>query len=311
MANSILSNNPTQLLTKAKVNVSDWLEYTPTFQGFGTPTNVKFFYRRNGASLDVYGSFIVGVTSATEPRIGLPNSLTIAISNTSNAVNIVGQFARGSATTLTSFSVLATNGDNFVNLGTNLSGNSALALIAPAASSIIGDGESVSFEFSVPIQGWSSEAEFLAPLVQPKTAHLRVPPNNNQILGSDVVVNLDTVDGFDKSIVSLSSNQFSLEKGKYLVEYKISAAHSGTGESFGKVDLYNVTDGITVQSGIVFGGGNGFVRGVMEGYSSFEITEGKVYELRASNVANSGTHTLFLGIATSDDNGHVKITKLL
>lgn len=57
---------------------TDWQSYTPTFQGFGTPTSVEFQYRREGPDLVVRGKFVSGTSTAVEARIGLPTGLTSA-----------------------------------------------------------------------------------------------------------------------------------------------------------------------------------------------------------------------------------------
>jgi hypothetical protein len=49
--------------------------YTPTFTGFGTPTNVNFTWCRAGNRIKVMGKFTSGTTTAVEARISLPNSL--------------------------------------------------------------------------------------------------------------------------------------------------------------------------------------------------------------------------------------------
>src|SRR5690606_14204021 len=45
---------------------SDWQTYTPTFQGFGTVSNVAFKYRKNGPNLEIEGVFTTGTPTATE-----------------------------------------------------------------------------------------------------------------------------------------------------------------------------------------------------------------------------------------------------
>lgn len=57
--------------------VGPWLSYTPTFTGFGTPTNISFFYRQNGNTYDIRGFFTAGTVSATDGTMTLPNGYSI------------------------------------------------------------------------------------------------------------------------------------------------------------------------------------------------------------------------------------------
>lgn len=73
--------------------ITEWQSYTPTFQGFGTPTNVSVRWRQNGGSVEVEGKFTVGTPTATTAYFTLPNSY-----NTSSALpsgtSLVGKCVR-------------------------------------------------------------------------------------------------------------------------------------------------------------------------------------------------------------------------
>lgn len=314
MANSILSNNPSQLLTKAKTNVSDWTAYTPTFQGFGTVSAVNFLYRRVGDSIEISGTFQVGTPTATEGQFGLPSGLTIDSAKVPT-IRSVGHIVRNEGTAVTKYyTALATGGDNFLNFSTMHKGDALNPLLATNGASLVASGDVVSLQATVPIQGWSSEAEFLAPLVQPKTAYLRYSNATAPIVvGSNTQVPLDEQDG-DSSILSLSSNQFTLKSGEYQIDYVFSMWANGTGFALGQVQLYDVTNSQVVSRGTSAGGdGNNY--GTIApsiGGSTVTVTEDTVFEIRANNVLNSGAHTLQMGDAAfTDEKGHVKITKLL
>jgi hypothetical protein len=54
---------------------NDWVSYTPSTQGFGTPTSANYFWRRDGDSAQFMISFTSGTTTATEARINLPSGI--------------------------------------------------------------------------------------------------------------------------------------------------------------------------------------------------------------------------------------------
>lgn len=132
--------------------VTDWVSYTPTFTGFGTPTNVSFFWRRSGDSLEINATFTTGTCTATEARISLPSGLTIDVSKISG--NLVVGYG-GLAGSTTPVNVLATGGHTYFRFGPN----SNLSTIANNASSIFSNATAVSFQAFVPITGWSSNVQ--------------------------------------------------------------------------------------------------------------------------------------------------------
>ena len=56
---------------------TDWIAYTPSFTGFGTATNVSFFYKRNGDSIDIRGSFAAGTCTSDIAQVSLPSGLSL------------------------------------------------------------------------------------------------------------------------------------------------------------------------------------------------------------------------------------------
>lgn len=55
---------------------SKWTAYTPTINGFGTPTGVNFAWRRVGDSIQILGSFTTGTVSASTAEFTLPSGVT-------------------------------------------------------------------------------------------------------------------------------------------------------------------------------------------------------------------------------------------
>jgi hypothetical protein len=144
--------------------VTDWQSYTPTISGFGTPTNVSFFFRRVGDSIEIKGDFTSGTTTATAASITLPSGLTI---DANKALTNFGGFygyslrSNSGATTRKRSSMQAnsTTGNlvYFANDDNTASGSPGTALLG-ANYCVAGELISV-FITNLPIQGWSSNVQ--------------------------------------------------------------------------------------------------------------------------------------------------------
>lgn len=131
---------------------SDWESYTPTITGCGTPTNVEFKKRRDGADLLVDFSFTCGTSTAVAPKFSIPET---PVSNT--ALKLVG-VAHVAATSGTGY-------DNTAPLYVQTSGtaeivyqnNSTVSLEAETnATNIMSSGNNIAGFVRVPISGWST-----------------------------------------------------------------------------------------------------------------------------------------------------------
>lgn len=129
--------------------VTGWQGYTPTFQGFGTPTNVEFEYRRVGENIEVRGKFVSGTTTAVEARVGLPAGFTSAGTGTIPSIQIVGALGHSVASTVFN-SVLIEPNVNYVTFGDS----SATGTINKLnASTRFAAGQTIGFFASVPCAG--------------------------------------------------------------------------------------------------------------------------------------------------------------
>lgn len=129
---------------------SDRIAYTPVLTGFGTPTNVEFFYQQIGDTLFVDGKFTTGTTTATQARLGFPLSW-VADPVKVPSIRVVGSGKRDAGTDVYTITAqpsvgyfTITDGSDFT---TPLNGNG-----------LFGSGQKVSFTAMVPIAGWSSNA---------------------------------------------------------------------------------------------------------------------------------------------------------
>lgn len=130
--------------------VTPWQGYVPTFQGFGTPTNIEFEWRQVGENVEIRGKFVSGTPTAVEARVGLPSGLTSAGTSLIPSVQVVG-FAARSTSSSQHIGVLASPSVTYVNFGGNNGGSSGTT--ATVGTGVIGSGETLSFFASIPCAG--------------------------------------------------------------------------------------------------------------------------------------------------------------
>ena len=134
--------------------VTDWQAYTPTFQGFGTPTSVQFQWRRVGADLEVRGRFNPGTSTAVEARVSFPSGLTSADTSLIPALQIAGM-AASNATAANSRTVLIEPSVTYFTFGVTTNG----PLTRNNGNVVATSPEVFAFFAKVAIQGWSSSVQ--------------------------------------------------------------------------------------------------------------------------------------------------------
>lgn len=78
-AGTTLQNDGTGVLTWVASGSGPTIgTYTPTFTGFGTPTSVQFFYKTDGVSVTVWGSWISGSVTGDPASVSLPVNIHTA-----------------------------------------------------------------------------------------------------------------------------------------------------------------------------------------------------------------------------------------
>jgi hypothetical protein len=137
--------------------VSDWTAYTPTFTGFGTVSTSAFYWRRNGDSIEIEGTFTSGSSTATEARVTLPNGL-VSDSTKIPAIRMCGIYLRDETTTSHGGTILIEPNVSYFTFGSadGFSGNSTNSI-----SKANGLGIGSVFKITgvkIPISGWSSGA---------------------------------------------------------------------------------------------------------------------------------------------------------
>jgi hypothetical protein len=139
---------------------SDLQAYTPTFTGFGTVTNVSFFWRQVGDSYEIIGKGTTGTCTATEARISLPNNGT-ADSVKVPSIRPVGTFDRAANAAWTGLAALAESGVSYLTVGYRAGGTAAGSgpFTKLNASTLIGNTEDFAIHVMVPISGRSSNVQ--------------------------------------------------------------------------------------------------------------------------------------------------------
>lgn len=132
------------------------LPYTPTFTGFGTPTNVEFYWARVGGHMRIHGKFVAGTTTATEARISLPDGYTSAGTALLPTLRMVG---RGTYSSVGNFdnNVLIEPSVSYMTFGTQDATQSGLT--KSNGNTLMSAGVTLSFFAEIPIEGWNAEAD--------------------------------------------------------------------------------------------------------------------------------------------------------
>ena len=136
--------------------ITAWQSYTPTFQGFGTPSAVEFQWRQVGQNVEIRGKFTSGTSTTVEARIGLPAGLSSAGTGIIPSIQIIGK-CNVSLTSSTYFGgvrVLAEPSVTYLTLGVETSTVSGTA--KSNGDSIVGTSGIVTFFASVPCSGLSA-----------------------------------------------------------------------------------------------------------------------------------------------------------
>jgi hypothetical protein len=230
--------------------VTDWQSYTPTFQGFGTPTNVEMRWRRVGDNVEIQGRFTSGTTTAVEARVGLPTGLTSSSSkiSTIQQTGTVG-FAVNSGYYLT----LMEPSKTYFTIGIQVS---SAGLTKLNASSIITSGNILSFTASIPIEGWSSSVQ-TSDSADTRVVAARATKSADQSIVTTATTavtwntyTIDTHGGF-------SGNTYTIPvSGVYKVAITVDAFNITSGAS-GYINIYIQRNGSNLQGQYYYVSGTG------------------------------------------------------
>lgn len=135
--------------------ITAWQSYTPTFQGFGTPTAVEFQWRQVGQDVQIRGKLVSGTSTAVEARIGLPNSYTSADTSIIPSIQQIGKAIRGNSTasTVKQYAILVEPSVTYLTIGRDDYTSAISPFSKSNGDAVAVSTEAVSFFASVPVRG--------------------------------------------------------------------------------------------------------------------------------------------------------------
>lgn len=236
---------------------TDWIEYTPTMQGFGTITNQSSAYRRIGDTIELQISFVVGTPTAVEGQIGLPSGLTAGTLG-SGIIHLVGKGTRNNAGASfpRDYTVLSTNGDTFLNYGLVSNTSSVNALTPQNGNQYTASGDAIRMFARLPIQGWSSNVQLSSTTQNReimfeayKTGGAQTIPANTS---TDILFET-TSPNSSASYNSVTGIFTAPEDGSYIFSYKSRMLMGATAASFisTNIDHNGAVRGLDFQNSMV------------------------------------------------------------
>lgn len=152
--------------------ISDWKQDNTStisrFAGFGTPSSLSYWWRRVGSEMQLRGSANAGTTTASLGEIPLPSSYSIGTTSLASTTrNFLGLLWRGNgpssqyASTITGpFPIIENTATSTTSVFFTVAPNSSADFGAgTGGSTAFGSGDFMSWEFSVPIAGWSAQVQ--------------------------------------------------------------------------------------------------------------------------------------------------------
>lgn len=133
---------------------TNWVQYTPVFTGFGTPTGVSMWSRRVGDTLHVRGRFTSGTPTAVEGRMtfgfnGVSGNVTSSPTKVS-ATQIAGPMIVNLTSAISAYTLIESNVGSLA-FSYQASGESAFT---KKNGDGFGSGTAMSFMAEIPIAGW-------------------------------------------------------------------------------------------------------------------------------------------------------------
>lgn len=135
---------------------SQWVSYTPTITGFGSTSNILFYYRREGDSIRIRGSATTSSGGSGKNTISLPSGLTI--DSAKIGTNLLDVFGGFHSVTAGANNIYANGISGVLNPDLSLS-NTAVYFAFTTTVSLFdanssGFGQGFQSEFLVPITNW-------------------------------------------------------------------------------------------------------------------------------------------------------------
>lgn len=229
--------------------MSDWVAYTPTFVGLGTPTGVTFESRRVGDTLEVKGLFTSGTVSASTVQIGIGyngGSGNVVVDTSKISGNTLVGNAGTAAAGATYFdnAILAPPSNaSYVQFGQQ---SSTVNKLSPGTGNNIGTGTNVQLYFAVPIVGWSSNTVQSAD-TDSRVIAMEATSASGTISGSGSTVTWGTV--VKDTAGSMGSTTYTIPvSGYYNIAAQVGFNQNWTSGVNAQVMIINVTTSATIAS---------------------------------------------------------------
>lgn len=296
--------------------MTDWVAYTPTITGFGTVTGVAGFTRRVGDSLQGRVNFGTGTGTAVLAAIsigynGANNNVTIDPAKIGNTIVVGSGAVSLNSTTFFGVSVLATGGNQTINMGVQSS--TIQPLVNQNGNTVVGSsGNFVEITFMVPIVGWGSTS------VQSSDTDTRVIS-----AGANLITTNETIPGTaTDTIITFNNSRFDTAGAFDIVTNKGRFTAPVTGYYSLQSNL-SVTLGGTVTSNFAaYFIVNGATSAQLGRNSQTAFTAGAVYSFPIQGIvklnagdfvevhAQSATQAVTVTAATSSDSSFFYIQRI-
>jgi hypothetical protein len=238
-----------------------WQGYTPTFQGFGTPSNIEFEWRQVGENVEIRGKFTAGTPTGVEARVTLPAGLSSAGTSIIPSLQVAGSMATSYFSgTYFSYISLIEPSVSYMTMGVQVSSIAALA--KATGSQIASTGTVISFSASIPCAGLSATTTKTIPLtqsglVQEGDSYLRA--TGSTIDGSGRITALSVAQSLGNSfIIDTSAGYVKLKVTENGI-YNVTFISDGTSSSLDRQNGILINGvGAQTQRDIGNGAGEGF-----------------------------------------------------
>ena len=215
--------------------ISEWQDYTPITQGFGTLVSEEFEWRRVGDTVEIRGRFNTGTVAAIEAQCSLPLGLTSADTTKIPSIKLVGYGTYIGNADLAPAMLIEPNVTYFT-FGIQGASNGGLNKLN--GSQIVSSGTDFSLFASCPVAGWDAGALLSTSQANDQTIAVQAKretstQNINDSTTTTVIFNGEDIDSHNA--FNISNGYFTApRKGNYFIAASIgfTAAALTVGEDF-------------------------------------------------------------------------------
>lgn len=278
--------------------ITRWQSYTPSITtGFGTITsNLK--WRQVGQSIEIEGTFTAGTTTGVVAQLGLPNGYTVKLGTGVNQV-IVGESGTvGGTNTFARKTILASNGNNYLNFGDYIDGGGSQNYTdLTIASTTFATGSVIPIKASIEVNELDGTAPLLDAGALYAAARVRYYISANTNILANAKLPFDTLSTKISPVGnwSIASNSVTVPvSGTYQIKFydRLNAALAGD------VTLTLYIGGIAdIELGY---GRTGDL--AIEGDGTRTLNAGDIIDIRSSGAINT--------LGTNDTRSWLQITRL-